>query len=177
MAFSFPFYKWTENFSFLILLHFPNNCVFSFTYTILHPFCSSLFCFSISPILSLLASFTLYIMQLFLSQKSLSLIFLCLCSLIIAFPTFYKDYYLLSHCPPLYAHNCSSRQQSFHSTMLLYLFPYFLWRCCLFSPFLVSFWTLPLLVPFLSTSKALPPFFHYFLLSHLFYPTLHHPAC
>ena len=112
-----------ENLPFLILLCLLNDYIFSTTCTILHSFCSSFLGFSIPLIPCLFTSSAPHIAQLFLGP--LPLIILGFRPLVVIPPIFYKCHYLPPHCLPLHAHDCSSRQQSFCPTMLLYLFPYF----------------------------------------------------
>jgi len=104
----------------------------------------------------------------------LSSILLSLCPFIVASSIFYQGYDFPPCYPPLHAHDCSSWRQPLFPTIPLYLLPYSMWRCCLFFPFLIPFWTLPLLVSPLSTLEASWLLLHNFLPPHLLYSTLHH---
>ena len=104
----------------------------------------------------------------------MSLVILCLCSLVITFSTLHECHHFSYHCSPFHTHCCSSWRQPSCSTMLLHLPPYVMQWCCFF---LLSFfppWTLPLLMSLIPTSKASWLLFHYFLPPHFLQSTLHY---
>ena len=167
----------------VVSLHFltpfclPYDCIFPSTCAILHSFCSSTLCFSVSPIPHFFAMSTLYVVQLFFVQETLSLVLLSFGPLIVTFSALHKSYHFPFHHPPFYANPCSPWRKPLYPTMFFYLPPYISQRChfLFFLPF-STLWTLPFLMPFFPTFEALWPFLHNLLSPHLLHSILHDPT-
>ena len=166
---------WVENFPFFILLYLPYNCISSSTYATLYPLCSSIFCFSVSPIPCLFATSTPHITQLLFTQETLPPVLLSFCSLIVTSPALHKSDHLPFCHPFFHAHPCSPWGKLLCPTMFFYPPPHVLQQCrFFFSPPFSTFWTLLFFVSFFPTLEALWPFLHDLLSPHLPHSTLHY---